>query len=188
MLFWFYLSFFSPAISALAQGGKTDSLTVGSAAPTFFLHHLTGEEFYLSNYCGKLREPWKNKQPHVVILSFFATWCAPCLPEIAVLEEAAMKFAGQELKIFLVNVNEKPETVAWFLAKHRVRLPVLLDSYGLVAQKYGADKLPRYVLIDKDGKIALLGKGYAAGFKENLSQTLSLLLGHMKSSAIQPAR
>lgn len=182
------LLLFSDFDTAFAQNNKNDSLIVGSAAPTFFLKTLTGEEFYLSNYCGKLREPWKNKKPHVVILSFFATWCAPCLQEIAVLEETAMKFAGQNLKIFLINVNEKPEIITRFAGKHQIKLPVLQDSYGLVAQKYGADKLPRYVLIDQDGKIALLGKGYTADFKEKLNQELSLLLGHLESREVRPAR
>jgi len=169
--------------AALAQSPKNDSLTVGAVAPTFFLKTLNGEEFYLSNFCGKWREPWKSKKPSVVILSFFATWCEPCLKEIAELEEIARKFAGQDLRIFLIDVAEKPGLVTTFMKKHGFKLPVLLDTYGLVAQKYDADKLPRYVLINNDGKIALLGKGYAADFKEQLSKNLSLLLRNIAPSA-----
>jgi len=185
---FFYILLLPPIDAAFAQRNKTDSLTAGSAAPTFFLKTLNGEEFYLSNYCGKLREPWKNKIPAVVILSFFATWCEPCLKEIAALEDIAAKFAGQDLRIFLIAVNEKPELVTAFVGKHKIKLPILMDSYGLVAKKYGANKLPRYVLIDQDGKIALLGKGYAAGFKEKLSKNLSLLLGHIEPSAVRLAQ
>jgi len=187
-LFFFYISLAPPVDAAFAQAAKNDSLIVGNAAPTFFLRHLNGGEFYLSNYCGKLREPWKNPKPAVVILSFFATWCEPCWKEIVALEEIAAKFAGPELKIFLINVNEKPEIVTWFAGKHQIKLPILLDPYGLVAQKYGADKLPRYVLINKDGKIVLLGKGYSTGFKEKLLKNLSLLLGNIEPSAVRLAQ
>ena len=182
-LFLFFIILLPPADAAFAQSSKNDSLTVGSAAPTFFLKNLNGEEFYLSNFCGKWREPWKSKKQLVVILSFFATWCESCLKEIAELEEMAGKFAGQDLRIFLIDVAEKPGLVTTFMKKHGFKLPVLLDTYGLVAQKYDADKLPRYVLINNDGKIALLGKGYAADFKEQLSKNLSLLLRNIAPSA-----
>jgi len=187
-LFLFFIILLPPADAAFAQSNKNDSLTVGSAAPTFFLKNLNGEEFYLSNYCGKLREPWKSKKPSVVILSFFATWCEPCLKEIAELEEIAAKFVGQDLRIFLIDVTEKPGLVTAFMKKHGFKLPVLLDTYGLVAQKYGADKLPRYVLINQDGKIALLGKGYAADFKEKVSKNLSRLLGNIEPREVRLAQ
>lgn len=174
--------------TVLAQNHKNDSLTVGSPAPTFFLKNLDGAEFYLSNYCGKLREPWKNKNQSVVILSFFATWCAPCLKEIAVLEDIAVKFAGQDLKIFLINVNEKPELVTPFVKEHQIKFPILMDTYGLVASKYGATQLPCYVLIKPDGKIVLLGKGYSAGFKEKVSHALSLLLGKIGTNEVRLAQ
>jgi len=187
-LFLFFIILLPPADAAFAQSSKNDSLTVGSAAPTFFLKNLNGEEFYLSNFCGKWREPWKSKKQLVVILSFFATWCESCLKEIAELEEMAGKFAGQDLRIFLIDVAEKPGLVTAFMKKHGFKLPVLLDTYGLVAQKYDADKLPRYVLINKDGKIVLHGKGYSTDFKERLSKNLPLLLGNIESREVQLAQ
>jgi len=187
-LFLFFIIPLPHADTAFAQSHKNDSLTVGSAAPTFFLKNLNGEEFYLSNYCGNLREPWKNQKPAVVILSFFATWCEPCLKEIAELEEIAAKFAGQNLKIFLIDVAEKTGLVTAFMKKHGFKLPVLLDTYGLVAQKYDADKLPRYVLINKDGKIVLHGKGYSTDFKERLSKNLPLLLGNLGPGEVRLAQ
>jgi peroxiredoxin len=188
LLFLFYIILLPPADAKFAQSNQNDSLIVGSAAPTFFLRNLNGGEFYLSDYCGKLREPWKNKKPSVVVLSFFATWCEPCLKEIAALEEIAATFAGQDLKIFLIAVNEKPELVTAFVKKHGFKIPVLLDTYGLVAQKYGADKLPRYALINKDGKITLLGKGYTAGSKLKLSKNLTLLFSEIAPGEVRLAK
>jgi thiol-disulfide isomerase/thioredoxin len=157
------------------QIDKKDTLKVGSVAPTFFLQTLSGDEFYLSDYCGKLRQPWKSNKQYVVILSFFATWCQPCLKEIPELEEVAAKYAGKNLKVFLIDVNEKAEVVGPFVKKQGFKLPVLLDAYSVVAKKYGATKLPRYFLIDKNGKILLMGEGYSADFKERLNENLARL-------------
>lgn len=162
---------------AFAQTRKSDTLSVGDAAPAFFLRTLQGEEFFLSDYCGKPRQPWKSSKQYVVILSFFATWCQPCLKEIPELEEAAATYAGKDLKVFLIDVNEKAEVVGPFVKKHGFKLPVLLDVYGIVTKKYGATKLPRYFLIDKSGKIELMGEGYSAAFKETLNANLPRLLG-----------
>ncbi|MDZ7261370.1 MAG: TlpA family protein disulfide reductase [candidate division KSB1 bacterium] len=166
------LSWFGDSLSQVEKVEKKDSLKIGSPAATFFLRTLQGEEFYLSDYCGKLRQPWKSDKQFVVILSFFATWCQPCLKEIPELEEIAEKFGKQDLKVFLINVKEKAEVVASFVQKHQIKLPVLLDLYGVVAQKYQVNKLPRYVVIDKDGKVVLIGEGYEADFKEKLSTEL----------------
>ena len=110
------------------------------------------------------------------------------MKEIAALEEVAARFAGQNLKVFLIDVAEKPGLVTAFIKKHGVKLPVLLDTYGLVAKKYDVDKLPRYVLINTDGKIVLLGKGYSAGFQERLNKQLSLLFHQLPPGAVRLAQ
>ncbi len=151
---------------------KDSVLKVGNPAPTFVLRDSTGADVFLRDFCGELRQPWKNKVKHVVILSFFATWCEPCLKEIPELEKLANEFRGRELKIFLVNLKEDRALVEKFYREKNITLPVLFDKYGIVAGKYHVDSLPRLFVIDREGKLLW----QTIGYQENFSTTLRRIL------------
>ena len=53
-----------------------------------------------------------------------------------------------------VSVDEGWEPIRHFFAKSRVAFPVLLDDAGKIATRYGSDRLPESLLIDRSGKIA----------------------------------
>ena len=102
-------------ISFLFGGGA--AVEPGSPAPTFSLPDLEQNYISLRDYCGeKLRKPWKNKEKHVVIISFFATWCKPCMEEIPHLEAIAQKYRNRHVKIFLIDVGEETQKVADFIS------------------------------------------------------------------------
>ena len=132
----------SPVFAQQADSVKK-ALAVGDAAPKLVLRDLSGEYIYLSDYTGKeLRQPWKQREKHVVVLSFFATWCIPCRTEIPILGEIAANFADKPLKIFLVDLNEKAELIVPFIEEFNVSIQVLMDQYGVVAEKYGVFAMP----------------------------------------------
>ena len=89
-------------------------LIVDEKAPTFYLKTIDGKDFYLRDFCGKLRQPWKNKTQHVLVISFFATWCLPCMKEIPELERIADKYKDENVKVLLVDVKEKKELITQF--------------------------------------------------------------------------
>jgi len=143
------------------QNNRIDSLAVGTAAPPFSLQSLDGGYVFLRDYCGeKLRKPWLNKTKHVVVLSFFATWCVPCQREIPQLIKIQNLLKDQPVKFFLIDVGEKKSKVKPFIEEKGYTLPVLLDVYQVVAKKYGAHSLPRLVIVDKQGKVRLYHKGF----------------------------
>lgn len=145
-----------------AGDSTSTSLKEGDDAPTFYLKDLQGNDIFLRDFCGaELRQPWKNKTKYVIVLSFFATWCVPCQKEIPCLEELLQKYADQPIKFFLVDVGEKKPLVQPFIQKKGYRIPVLMDIYKMVSmKKYGVEALPRLVVIDKEGKIALIKRGF----------------------------
>ncbi len=58
-------------------------LKSGNRAPSFSLPRLKGKRSVLNVWCGEsLRKPYINDKKHTVILSFWATYCAPCMKEI----------------------------------------------------------------------------------------------------------
>ena len=154
-------------------------VAVGDEAPIFVLKDLSGEYVYLRDYTGKeLRQPWKKREKHVVVLSFFATWCVPCRTEIPILGEIAARFTDEPLLIYLVDLEEKAAKIVPFIEELDVSIPVLLDEYGVVAEKYGVVALPHLFLIDKEGIVRYFSRGLKdpREFRSNLLTNIDIWL------------
>ena len=132
------------------------------SAPTFFARTLENKNFYLSD---------ELKKENPIVLSFFATWCGPCRVEMPVLDSISTEFP--HISFYLVNVSgleqggvkfkEDPVKVKAMVEYLKVDIPVIMDKYGLTAEKYGALILPTLVVIDQDGKIIYEHTGYKRG-------------------------
>jgi thiol-disulfide isomerase/thioredoxin len=183
-----YLLVWNLTVSAGQSPAPSDSvkqLEIGQEAPTFALPDMAGATHFLRDYCGdSLRKPWKNKTRHVMVISFFASWCQPCKKEIPILHEIAGAFKDQPVKFFLINEQDKKEEVENILRKEKYTLPLLLDLYGVCAKNYnlvnetGSIALPRLVVLDKKGKVQLLNKGFSGNeddFKKNFSELVAKL-------------
>ena len=151
----------------------------GAEAPAFSLPTIKNNYIALRDLCGeKLRKPWKNKTKHVVVLSFFASWCKPCIAEIPHLQELQNKFKNNTVKFFLINVGEEKETIIQFKDTHNPSIPILMDKYKKVSEKYDALRLPRLIVIDKQGIIQWEQRGFndAKKFESDLNLVISKLL------------
>ena len=151
----------------------------GSEAPLFSLPDINNEYVALRDICGeKLRKPWKNKTKHVVVLSFFASWCKPCIAEIPHLQVLKNKYKDESIKFFLINVGEEKDKIQEFLKSQDITIQILMDKYQKVSEKYDALKLPRLIVIDKKGIIQLEQRGFKDGkkFEADLDAIISKLL------------
>ena len=154
-------------------------IKIGDPSPVFSLPDLQNKYVFLRDYSGvKLRKPWKNKTKYVIVMSFFATWCAPCKKEIPYLEKLKTELKDKKIKFFLVDVGEEREVLDRFLNKNKISLTVLHDRYQQTAEKFGANSLPRLIVIDKEGTIQLIKKGFKDGdsFMKEMRTLLSDLL------------
>src|SRR5262249_25735932 len=88
--------------------GKESPL-VGQAAFPFGLDMLDGSRFSLSERKGR-----------VVVLEFWATWCGPCLQSMPLMDAVVREFAGQEVKLIAVNLEEQAEQVKSVLQRHKL--------------------------------------------------------------------
>lgn len=158
----------SGALSLNAQTENSNALKNGDMAPIFYLPALDGTKFFLRDYVGKPRE-LKALPRRSLVISFFASWCAPCRKEIPELQNFRKKYPGDDYKIILINTGEKEEVVQKNVNEQGYWLPVLLDQYGVVAKKYcpadksGAIMLPTLVIIGKDGIVTYIRTGYEEG-------------------------
>jgi len=158
---------------------KTDPLCIDCEAPTFSLPSLEDEYVSLRDFCGKeLRKPWINKTKHVVVISFFATWCEPCKAEIPHLNKLQEEFKDQPIKFFLIDVGEEKEEISAYLETANVEIPVLLDRYKKTAERFDALTLPRLYVLDKNGKIQRKQKGFTnpQDFEIEMRELITVLL------------
>ena len=132
-------------------------------APDFELATLEGNGFRLSDHEGK-----------VVILNFWATWCAPCRVEIPDLIEMQEELKGEGVLFVGISLDhEGKEVVEQFAAEADFNYPILLDD-GSVSDKYGGIyALPTTVLIDREGNIShripgMVTKDYLLPILKNL--------------------
>lgn len=114
----------------------------GAAAPDFTVTDIHGNKLSLSEYKGK-----------VVLLDFWATWCAPCLEEIPHFVQMQQTLGPQGFQTIGISMDDGPKPVQQFYQDHKLNYPVavgdtkLADSYG------GVLGLPVTFVINKDGQI-----------------------------------
>jgi alkyl hydroperoxide reductase subunit AhpC len=141
-----------------------DSLKVGQQAPTFALKAITGKTVFLRDYCGDLRSD--KGESHVVVLSFFATWCVPCQHEIPILDKFYQDFSYEKIKVILVAVGEDQQKVITYAKAKNISLNIVLDNFLTTSKNYGVVNhqgsmtLPQLFIIDHKGFISFIQKGY----------------------------
>ena len=133
-------------------------------APSFGLKDLNGEEVKLKDHRGK-----------IVFLNFWATWCLPCLKEIESMKELYTEFKDRGFIILAVDYKDGTEKVRAFQEEFKLNFPVLLDSDGSVASRYGVRLLPTTYLIDREGYFI----GGAIGSRDWASKEAFELINHL---------
>ncbi len=87
----------------------------------------------------------------VVVLNFWATWCAPCIEELPSLE--ALQQALPQVKIVAVATDEDAASYQEFLQRRPVPLLTVFDASQTSNLKYGTFRFPETYIIDKQGLI-----------------------------------
>ncbi len=118
-------------------------------APGFVLKALDGRTVSLKDFRGR-----------ALVLSFWATWCGPCIGEMRDLETAYRKYRRNPRVAFAaVSVDADKEKVPGFVKTHGITFPILLTD-GDVEASYRCDGVPMLYVIDAAGKIRFLRDGW----------------------------
>jgi peroxiredoxin len=126
----------------------------------FTLNDTEGEEWHMQELRGK-----------VVLVNFWATWCAPCRKEMADLQALFDKYSPRGLIVLSIS-DEAEAKVQPFAQGQGISYPVLLDPGGKVHALYHVEGIPRSFLYDRDGNLVAtaLDMRTRAQFQEMLAQ------------------
>jgi len=116
----------------------------GFLAPSFSLQDLNGKLVSLADFKGK-----------VILLNFWASWCAPCKREIPSLIRLYQLRKDRNFEILAVSVDRTSVSkIVTFVAENQMSFPVLMDPQGEVGNgKYWVRAIPTSFLVDKKGVI-----------------------------------
>ncbi len=126
--------------------GQLDPYQGFGQTPALSLEDLGHKAHSLQDYRGR-----------VVLVNFWASWCAPCVIEMPSMQRLQEAMAGKPFTLLAVNVEESPGTVWKFAAKVQVHFPLLLDRDGQTASDWGIDIYPTSFLIDPQGRVQSCG-------------------------------
>jgi peroxiredoxin len=151
----------------LAAAAVTASAAVqpSATAPDFTLRSIGGANLRLAEQRGQ-----------VVLVNFWATWCGPCRQEMPHLNRLYDKYRSAGFVLLGVNIDDDPRAAADLATKLGVHFPVLLDTDKKVSRAYDMSAMPATLLIDRDGRVRHIHRGYRDGVERTYEEQVRGLL------------
>ncbi len=136
-----------------------------AAAQPLELEDLEGRTHRLADYRGK-----------VVLVNFWATWCAPCREEMPSLERLRRSLEGRPFVVLAVNVAEGGRVAGDFMKTMPLGFTVLLDRDGSTTKAWGARVLPATYVLGPEGEVRLRHVGALDWSSAEAQQRITALL------------
>jgi peroxiredoxin len=135
------------AIVAAGDFSRAQTPAVSNPAPTIKLPGIDGKTYDVAEMRGS-----------VVLVSFGATWCVPCVGELRALEELKIEFKDKPVKFLWIAIDTKEEAtdpkVAQYAKARKLTIPVLRDSTNMIFSQFSKRlRLPMIVFFAKDGAL-----------------------------------
>jgi peroxiredoxin len=141
------------------------ALAPGDAVPELSLPGLDGKQVSLSALRGK-----------VVLVDFWASWCAPCKDEMPFLEAMYRRLKSRGLVVLGVSVDQERENAEAFIAKMKVSFPIVHDGKHAVADRFKPPRMPTSYVLDREGKVRHVHEGFRKSDARKIEQQIEALL------------
>ncbi len=117
--------------------------SVGYLAPDFNLRNLKGNYESLDSFRGQ-----------VVVLNFWATWCAPCRVEMPSFEKLYRRYRSEGVAVLAVTLDKNAgPKIKSFVDEYELSFPILLDEECEVERLYPSMTIPFTYVIDREGRV-----------------------------------
>lgn len=133
-------------------------IPLGATEPPDPLLHKPAAAF-VRNDLQKRRIDLAKYKGQVILLNFWATWCAPCQIEMPRFAQWQKTYAPRGLQILAVSMDDEPAPVLEYVKKHPLPFPVMMGDEDLGAKYGDVLGLPDTFLINRDGIIVAHFKG-----------------------------
>ena len=149
-------------------GGKKSSGRVGAPMPSVVVRELN----------GKRKIDLGALQGKAVLVDIWASWCAPCMEEMPLLDDMATRLKKNGVVIIAVSVDEDKESANTFLgSRPSWSLTVAHDPEGKVPEVLRPAKMPTSYVLDSEGIIRFVNEGFERGDLAKLETRLKTLAG-----------
>jgi len=115
---------------------------MGDTAPSFSITADNGRTITRSDFGGKL-----------LVLNFWASWCAPCIDEVPSLNQFQNELASQGVVVLGISRDKDPKAYKQFLQRYNVSFLTAREPDNKISAEYGTFKIPETYLINRDGKV-----------------------------------
>jgi len=155
-----------PVAPASAGGDLPPQPRPGDIPPDVLGNDRDGNPVTVSQHRGK-----------VVIVTFWASWCGPCRRELPVLGKVQSIVGRDHLEVIAVNFKEdRRDFNAVIRANKDIDLRYIRDPKGRISDSYGVKTLPNMFIVDVDGKVAHVHRGYSEEMIDGFIQEMLALL------------
>jgi cytochrome c biogenesis protein CcmG, thiol:disulfide interchange protein DsbE len=122
---------------------KASSAEAEAALGSHALRMLDGSSTTLASLHG-----------HVVVVNFWASWCAPCRRELPRLDALSRRLASRGARVVAVSIDENRENARAYVTRGALKLPVAHDGPDGLARDLDLRNVPATIVLDGDGRVA----------------------------------
>jgi len=169
-VFLFFLLIFAGGLvfgQATNEVDKTTLLIKNQTVPSFKFESSKGKIVSFNDYKGK-----------IVLINFFATWCAPCRRELPLIQEQIWNKHKDNPKFAMLTFGRENswDEVLKYGKTQNLSFPLLPDLKRKVYGLFASENIPRSFLVDGEGKIVYISQGFDEVRFNELKELIDSLL------------